>query len=127
MIPSDLRAQLSAELAEMERDAGRYAELSSPEIVDFLKAIEHEALHQRDRWETAHDVGKTAVEWMWLIAVLATKATQAERYGDPEKYLHHIVTTAAACLNWHANAMGAHKGMRPSAAPMIDAAMTKGK
>ncbi len=77
--------------------------LNSPELVEFRDAVVREAAHQRERWPEGHDRDKTPEEWLWLVAYLATKATQAKRYGDDEKYRHHIVTTAAACANWHAS------------------------
>lgn len=93
------------------RDAARYRELATPEIHDFLKAVEREALHQRDRWGAEHDAGKTDADWFWLIGYLAGKAI-----NKPEKLLHHVITTAAACLNWHAARVGAHTAMRPGIA-----------
>jgi hypothetical protein len=33
--------------------------------------------------------------------------------NKPEKALHHIITTAAACLNWHSAKLGTHNKMRP--------------
>ena len=77
--------------------------LNTPELHDFSKAVILEAAHQRERWKDGHDEMKSPSDWLWLIAYLTTKATQAERYGDPDKYLHHIITCAAACSNWHAS------------------------
>lgn len=97
-------------------DAAKYRALNTPEIHDFLKAVEREALHQRDRWAAEHDAGKADSDWFWLIGFLAGKALH-----KPEKMLHHIITTAAACLNWHAARVGAHTAMRPGiAAPSPD-------
>jgi hypothetical protein len=93
------------------RDAARYRELVTPEIHDFLKAVEREALHQRNRWGAEHDAGKTDADWFWLIGYLAGKAI-----NKPEKLLHHVITTAAACLDWHAARVGAHTAMRPGIA-----------
>lgn len=87
--------------------------INSPEIHDFVEAVKREAAHQRERWGSEHDEGKTAEDWLWLVAYLSTKATQASRYSDRDKYLHHIITCAAACLNWHANAAGTDSAMRP--------------
>lgn len=107
--------QRRAEAAEAEASRLR-ALLNSPELHDFSAAVAREAAHQRERWGTEHDDGKTPEDWLWLVAFLSTKATQASRYGDAEKYLHHIVTAAAALANWHANASGADTSMRPGAA-----------
>jgi hypothetical protein len=101
----------TAELEALRRDAARYRELATPEIADFLVAVEREALHQRDRWGSEHDAGKTDADWFWLIGYLAGKAI-----NNPEKLLHHIITTAAACLNWHAARLGTHTAMRPGIA-----------
>ena len=105
----DLAQKSAAELERMD------ALLNAPEIHEFTEAVTREAAHQRGRWGTEHDDGKTASDWLWLVAFLATKATQAERYGDREKYLHHIITAAAACCNWHAHASGTNTAMRPGA------------
>ncbi len=106
----------------MEKDAEKYRAINTPEIHDFMAAVEREALHQRERWGSAHDVGKSDADWFWLIGYLAGKAL-----NKPEKQLHHIITTAAACLNWHAHKLGTHKGMRPGIEPpaAIDRAMEK--
>jgi hypothetical protein len=79
--------------------------LNTPEILDFIQAVQIEAAHQRERWGEAHDADKTPDDWLWAVAFLTTKATQAARYGDREKYLHHIVTAAAALANWHRHAL----------------------
>lgn len=79
--------------------------LNSPEIFVFLEAVQREAAHQREKWGPDHDKEKSPEDWLWLIARVVTKATQAERYGEPKKYLHHIITTAACALNWHASAI----------------------
>lgn len=110
-----LRLAAEQRVAALEANDRRYRELGIPEIHDFVLAVEREAAHQRDRWENAHDEGKTPEDWMWLLAHLATKATQASRYGDPDKYFHHIITCAAACCNWHANATGKNTVMRAGA------------
>lgn len=96
------------------------AKLDAPNIHDFAQAIVSEAAHQRERWGTKDDAGKSPEDWLWLIAFLATKATQAMRYGDYEKYLHHIITCAAACCNWHANATGKNIEMKAGASGPVD-------
>lgn len=77
------------------------AEINTPEIEDFMKGIPLEAAHQIERWGKDHDEQKTDEDWFWLIAYLSTKAHQAIRYGDQNKALHHTITVAAVCLNWH--------------------------
>ncbi|HEY0915401.1 MAG TPA: hypothetical protein VGE22_11065 [Solimonas sp.] len=108
----DLLEQVEADrLAAVAKATGleeRFAAINTPEIADFLKAVENEALHQRDRWGADGDAGKADADWFWLIGYLAGKALH-----KPEKVLHHIITTAAACLNWHAAKLGVHNRMRP--------------
>lgn len=88
------------------------AVLNTPELNDFAKAVHLEACHQRERWGSAHDDGKTAADWFWLIGYLAGKALHSINAGDTEKAKHHIITTAAALNNWHAQILGA-SDMRP--------------
>jgi hypothetical protein len=98
--------------------------LNSPEILNFAQAVQLEAAHQRERWGTEHDGGKTDADWFWLIGYLAGKAlhnpapegvrpTHAYMF---EKRLHRIVTVAAAACNWHAAVLG-QTNMRPGIAP----------
>ncbi len=70
--------------------------LNTPHTKNFINAIRIEAVHQILRWGERHDEEKTDPDWLWLVAYLCTKALK-----DPEKKLHHIITTAAACMNWH--------------------------
>jgi hypothetical protein len=97
--------------AELER---LHALINNPHTADFVEAVKSEAAHQRERWGTEHDTGKLDADWFWLIGYLAGKAMHSEIYG---KQLHHIITTAAACLNWHAHKTGASTTMRPGIAP----------
>jgi hypothetical protein len=81
--------------------------INSPHTEEFLEAVRLEAAHQRDRWPAAHDAGKDDSDWFWLIGYVAGKALH-----KPQKQLHHIITTAAVCLNWHmARTVGTN--MRP--------------
>lgn len=98
-------AVVNASIKEIERLCGLF---NTPHTDEFLKAVELEALHQRERWAAEHDAGKTDADWFWLIGYLAGKAL-----NKPEKQLHHIITTAAACLNWHAGKTGTDTRMRP--------------
>lgn len=100
--------------AEVER---LRKEINTPEIVDFVKAVQLEAAHQRERWGTEHDDGKTTADWYWLIGYLAGKALFHLLANNQEKGLHHIITTAAACANWHLHATGVNTLMRPGIAP----------
>jgi hypothetical protein len=95
--------------------AAKYDAINTPEISEFLKSVENEALHQRERWGSEHDAGKADADWFWLVGFLAGKAIRPD--NTPEKQLHHIITTAAALLNWHAAKLGAHNAMRPGIGP----------
>jgi hypothetical protein len=161
------------EFNRLTADSRAYQAINTPEIHDFLAAVENEALHQRERWGSEHDAGKTDADWFWLIGYLAGKALHAGKgellpryrhvkrggiyeviataedennrgtdlviyrgesdhkiFSRPavqfydgrfermaiepnDKLLHHIITTAAACLNWHAYKTGSYKAMRP--------------
>jgi Lon protease-like protein len=103
--------RLEARIEELERL------INAPVVDDFLQALPIEAAHQQERWGTDHDAGKSPEEWLWLVAYLCTKATQAARYGDVEKHRHHVITAGAALLNWHRHATGELTAMRPGVDP----------
>lgn len=86
--------------------------VNTPHTADFLKSVKLEAIHQRERWGSAQDSGKTDADWFWLVGYLAGKALH-----KPEKQVHHIITTAAALLNWHAAVTGTDNRMRPGIDP----------
>ena len=87
------------------------AELNTPEVNDFARGVVLEAAHQRERWGTEHDGGKTDADWFWLVGYLVGKALH-----KPEKRLHHLITAAAALANWHLYTLG-KTNMRPGIAP----------
>lgn len=110
------------------RDAEAYRRINTPEVADFLAGVHNEALHQRERWGAEGDAGKTDADWFWLVGYLAGKAIRPD--ATPEKQLHHIITTAAALLNWHAARIGAYAAMRPGIDPVahgITADAAKGR
>jgi hypothetical protein len=86
--------------------------VNTPELIDFTKAVHLEAVHQRERWGSEHDEGKTSEDWFWVVGYLAGKALCSAKAGDISKLLHHLITTAAALNNWHAQVLGA-SNMRP--------------
>lgn len=88
--------------------------INNPHTKDFLEAVRLEAAHQRERWPADHDAGKTDSDWFWLIGYVAGKAL-----SKPEKQLHHIITTAAVCLNWHMQRTVGNK-MRPGIEEEVD-------
>ncbi len=85
----------------------------SPHTDDFLKAVRIEEAHQRDRWGDELDREKLPTDWFWLLGWLSGKAV----HGPPEKRLHHIITTAAVCLNWHRNETERASGERTTPDP----------
>lgn len=103
-----------------ERDALRErvraleASINTPETEDFIRALPLEASHQQGRWGAEHDLGKTDADWFWLLGYLGGKALRPNIM--PEKRRHHIISLAAACLNWHRHTLGVG-GMRPGIAP----------
>lgn len=101
--------------AEVEKDAEiarLQAIINTPQADDFLRAVSIEAEHQRQRWGSEHDAGKTPADWFWLVGYLAGKALHSHAAGNLEKGEHHVITTAAACANWH-RAMFGKTDMRP--------------
>lgn len=58
--------------------------LDAPEIHDFTRAVVLEAAHQRSRWDSNHDAGKTDADWFWLIGYLAGKALHNPRGNCPK-------------------------------------------
>jgi hypothetical protein len=103
------RAALEAAIAALVQDGEAYRRINTPEIDDFLSAVRNEALHQRERWGVDQDGGKADADWFWLLGYLAGKAL----HDVNGKRLHHIITSGAALLNWHAHAIGAYARMRP--------------
>lgn len=99
-----------------DRDALR-AKLNTPHVADFIEALRVEAAHQVERWGVEHDAGKRPEDWIALVTYLLGKATKAHYDGDRDKLLHHVITVAAACANWHANATGVDTRMRPGVGP----------
>jgi hypothetical protein len=127
----DFEAELERARLEIDR---LNALINNPHTNDFLEAVRTEAAHQRERWAAEHDAGKADSDWFWLVGHLAGKALSAADFvrvcggldellvrGDyvekqRDKALHHIITTAAACLNWHAARTGVDTRMRPGIA-----------
>lgn len=111
-----LRAELETMRAEIHPLRNELARLrtilSTPGTEDFMRDVELEAAHQRNRWGAAHDAGKEPADWFWLIGYLAGKALH-DVHG---KRAHHIIATAAALLNWHRAVMGDSNYMRPGIA-----------
>jgi thioredoxin len=102
-----LRERIMQNLKEKTEELDRIKqEINTPEINDFIKGVQLEATHQRERWEAEHDAGKTSSDWFWLLGYLGGKALYSFLAGDIDKAKHHIITTAAACANWHSAVCG---------------------
>ncbi len=86
--------------------------VNSPKTDEFFEAVRNEAAHQVTRWGEDHDLKKSPPEWIALMVHLLGKAVKAYWEGNAEKYLHHIVTGAAVCLNWHRQAIAALAAQR---------------
>ena len=91
-------------------------QLNTPEVEDFSRGVRLEAAHQRERWGSEHDEGKSPFDWFWLVGYLAQKAAAAAVAGDIEKAKHHTISTAAAMANWHLALTGKDTAMRPGTA-----------
>lgn len=91
--------------------------INTPIVDDFLRALPLEAAHQQERWGVDHDSGKTPFDWVFLIGHLATRAALKLQEGNAEKALHHTITTAAVCLNWHRHMRGELARFRPGHEP----------
>lgn len=107
------RREAAQARAEVEVIVGH---LNTPEVHDFMDGARREAWHQRVRWPSSHDSGKTPADWFWLVGYLAGKALTAHVAGNTEKALHHTISTAAALCNWHAAVLG-RTNMRPGIEP----------
>ena len=44
-------------------DAARDEVINTPETADFMSGVPLEAAHQRERWGSDHDAGKTPFDW----------------------------------------------------------------
>jgi hypothetical protein len=110
----DALLDAAVELVELRREvADLRALINTPHTNNFLEAVRLEAVHQRERWGSEHDAGKTQADWFWLLGYLGQKALYAALAGDTEKALHHTISSAAMLLNWHAALSGADTRMRP--------------
>lgn len=114
LVDSAAGRALEEQATEIERLKGL---INTPQVGNFLEAVQLEAAHQTERWSVEHDEGKSPPEWLWLLGHLASKACLAAVRSDLEKALHHTISSAALCLNWHAHLSGVRSGMRPGISP----------
>lgn len=96
------------------------AMINAPETDAFLRGTHIEAVHQVERWGTAHDRAKRDADWFWLVGYLAGKALHAANSGDVEKAKHHTISTAAALYNWHCAITGADVRMCPGRSDLAE-------
>lgn len=90
--------------------------INNPQTDDFQEAVYLEAASQVERWRVNSDSGKSPEDWLFLMGYLGTKACQAlrraisqnddldghrEHEAAIEEAKHHIISSAASCLNWH--------------------------
>jgi len=97
--------------------------INTPELENFLRAVHIEAIHQVERWGTAHDRAKRPADWFWLVGYLGGKALHAAVSNERDKALHRCVSTAAALYNWHCAIKGVDVRMCPGRsdlAQMVD-------
>jgi hypothetical protein len=74
---------------QQQIEADRLKQLiNSPEIDAFLRGTHVEAVHQVERWGTAHDRAKRPADWFWLVAYLAGKALHAANADVLPRYRH---------------------------------------
>jgi hypothetical protein len=97
----------------LRADAEAWRARNTPEVTDFLSAVQRAAVNQRaaadqrDHRPGTQRAGQTPEDWLWNIASLATSAAHAApsaRPNDRTEYQQLIVACAAACLHWHASA-----------------------
>lgn len=118
-VPHTIAFTINAEAARLEaEDKLRALDrlINTPQVDNFLEAVRTEAAHQQLRWGTDQETGKEDSDWFWLIGYLAGKGIRPG--NTQEKRLHHIITAAAACFNWHRHATGEVTDMRPGIEPL---------
>lgn len=115
------RQQHAAQDALQQRLAEAEKLLNSAELPDFAKSVVNEVAHQRGRWTSDHDSGKSPADWLRLIGYLEQKAMTAQMAGNTDKALHYCISTATALNNWHAAISGANSDMRLGIASPGDA------
>lgn len=100
--------------------------VNTPLTAPFLDAVKYEAAHQITRWAD-DDVQKTPDDWMRRLSILANKASSAFGRGDRAKGLHHIISTAAAALNWHRIVVQDHERAHAAARDLAESAAQDAK
>lgn len=88
--------------------------INSPQTTNFMEAVRVVAGHLVRYWGSERDASKRPEDWITLIVDLLGKASKAHFDGDRDKLLHHVITLAAICLNWHRNMMEMRPGIGPA-------------
>jgi len=91
---------VEALLADAQAAHDLHTLINNPHTESFLNDVRLEAAHQRDRFGLAHDRGKSAENWFWLVGYLSGKCLRAVITGDKTKAKHHTISSAAALANW---------------------------
>lgn len=99
--------------------------VNTPQVDNFMSAVPLEAAFQVEKWGSDHDAGKTPMDFFWLLGYVSQKAAQSlmkfdssdGTVEDLDKSKHHIITTAAVCLNWFRRVTGEEFAFRPGIDP----------
>ncbi|MCY4471138.1 MAG: hypothetical protein OXC08_20675 [Thiotrichales bacterium] len=94
-VPASLANSAAVELERLD------ALINTAAVENFLESVRLEAAHQVERWGETKDRSKYEQEWYWLVGYLAGKCLRAHTDGDQVKALHHTISTAAVCFQWH--------------------------
>lgn len=110
-----IRSQLSvAEVDALRAENEALKQLiGRPYIGAWSDEVIVEAAHQRYRWGSQSDQGKSPEDWFWLLGYLLGKCLAAHRAGDMAKARHHTVSSAAALAHWCALIDGNDEVFRP--------------
>lgn len=89
---------------------------AEPSLVTSEEADEFAIALDAGRWRMP-ETGDVVEELRDLLQAFVRVREDEARDEARMKLLHHIITTAAACQNWHANVSGSNTSMRPGLKP----------
>lgn len=75
--------------------------VNSPEINDFLKGVQLEAVHQVQRWGIENEEASPPHHFILVFAKLLGKMSTDVFDRDVEKFKHHCIAVAAEMHNIH--------------------------
>jgi hypothetical protein len=75
-------------------------------------------MKKRPPKEVQHNEAKQPEDFFWLIGYLAGKLLRSALTGDTKKALHHTISVAAVCLNWHRRLQGDDDTFQPGHADL---------